>query len=145
MKNGRKLALAMTHSSNCLVSKSFSTEDFWNEDAYIPEQYMLSSPGVKVSLSTVHQQPHISNLMLARPSLNSIPNAAEPGEQDYLLDPPQQYQSPPSRDSGGDRSSEDSLTFNNIISSLQGLADSLSADFDVSQENLSPNTILSIP
>ena len=142
MRSGRKLALAMNSATGgaCLSKMSVSTEDLWHEDAYIPEQYILSSPDYKVSLSTV--QPDVPQLcdvvcqksLPTRPMLTNMPVC--------LLEPPRQFQSPCSdSDEGNSRE-----TFDNILSSLQGLADSLSADFALSsQESLCPAPELKSP
>ena len=143
MRNGRRLtALAMTNSSpNCLSKKSVSssTEDLWAEDAYLPEQCMISnSTGFRVSLSTVHQQPDIADLKYPnRPKISSVsPDGVHMtvpvkqqrrscSEEDYLLEPPNDFRNPMGSEAG-----DDIDHFNSILTSLQGLADSISADFD---------------
>ena len=94
MRNGRKLALAMsTAGGTCLSKMSTSTEDLWHEDAYIPEQYILGSPNFKVSLSTVQPDvPRLSEMV----GYKSVPTRPVLGnlESDCLLEPPRQFQSP---------------------------------------------------
>ena len=118
MRNGRKLALAMnTAGGTCLSKMSTSTEDLWHEDAYIPEQYVLSSPNFKVSLSTVQPDvPKLSEIVAhkslpTRPVLGSAISSERPRsnlEFDCLLDPPRQFQSPVSPQSDSDEDNRSS-------------------------------------
>ena len=151
MRNGRRLTtLSMTSNTNgnCLSKKSVtsSTEDLWAEDTYLPEQYIVSSPpGFRVSLSTIHQQPEIADFntrkyFASRPKIpsslscedqnNILPIQHHPrcfNEGDFLLEPPNAFKTPTG---SGSSDIDDITTFNTILTSLQGLADSISADFD---------------
>ena len=153
MRNGRRLrtlSMPMASNSNCLSKKSgitSSTEDLWAEDAYLPEQYIVSSPpsggGFRVTLSTI--QPEISadfhnrKYFAGRPKIPSSLSYCEEqtihpvhphrcfNEGDYLLEPPNAFKTTPTSSD-----IEDNTSFHTILTSLQGLADSISADFDTS-------------
>ena len=99
MRNGHKIAMQVR--SNCL--KSYSTEDLWNEDAYIPEAY-LPTPEYKVNTAQI--QPLLSsnwdpdceqqyclkkpNLRTPKPSQSKLRHydASLKSEQRQLLLPP---------------------------------------------------------
>lgn len=124
MRNGRKLALAMNGQvSNCMRAKSYSTEDLWNEDAYIPESY-LPTPEYKVNLS--HVQP--SDPGLKRPTLmrfhHQEPSLAKTDEElsPLLVVPPPK---------GFENIKEETIPedFDTILASLQSLASELEKDF----------------
>ncbi len=117
--------MAMSN-KNCMGTRSYSTEDLWNEDSYIiPEPYM-PTPEFKVNLSQV--QPSLSEN-----SLNSLKTMKRPlkrykSEIDghlqeqkaplLLLPPPKDY---------ANNDAEES--FDSILASLQSLASELEKDF----------------
>lgn len=132
MRNGRKLAMAMNGQvSNCMRAKSYSTEDLWNEDAYIPESY-LPTPEYKVNLS--HVQPCSADPGLKRPTLMRFhhhePSAATAAKTEEELSP---LLVPPPRgfDNVKEETPED---FDTILASLQSLASELEKDFADNEE-----------
>jgi len=140
MRNGQKLAMQVR--SNCL--KSYSTEDLWNEDAYIPEAY-LPTPDYKVNMSQV--QPLMSSTWdpesgsyLKRPTLrtpktllSSMKYREEATEceqrQPLLLPPPSAFQNEITPDDEN-KLENDTANFDTILASLQSLAHELERDFE---------------
>ena len=56
MRSGHEIAIrgATTTTTNCMVNRSDSTEDLWNEDSYIyPEASYLYSPEYFVNVTPV--------------------------------------------------------------------------------------------
>ena len=124
--NGRKIAMIASQ-ANCnsfmSSSRSYSTEDLWTEDAYIPES-SLPSPQFKVNTSTIQPSVRLTDsdqLNLRRPNVRTPLLDSRPEERPIILPPPSDFQT--------DHDAEEA-TFDSIIASLQSLADELEKDFD---------------
>lgn len=153
MRNGRKTAMAMKGA--CLANKSDSTEDLWNEDAYLPESY-LPIPDYMVSIAAI--QPDMHNWDFdydsrSRSSLKSLlrpheirpylsDSVVEDGERTPLLpvleaasDLSRRKMSEQTNGSSRSDSLESDTKFDDILASLQSLALELEKDFDDSTSN----------
>ena len=154
MRSGHQIAIrgaTTTSTTNCMVNRSDSTEDLWNEDSYIyPETSYLSSPEYFVNVTPV--QPDYEPLCSTsqrRPSLKNHsrkPNVRNVQPYHHLQeDQVPILQPPPEFDQYSSCSRNDSLSsdtkFDIILASLQNLAQELEKDFEQDEEVVKHDTI----
>lgn len=102
---------------NCVRAKSYSTEDLWNEDSYLP------TPEYKIN----QIQPQVSHCWdLKRPNLKTPTHFQQHEEEVSPL-----LVAPPTGFTDEDLTTgEDSASFDTILASLQSLAQDIEKDFD---------------
>ena len=153
MRSGHEIAIrgATTTTTNCMVNRSDSTEDLWNEDSYIyPETSYLSSPEYFVNVtpvqpdyeppsSTSQRRPSLKNHS-RKPNVKNFQHYHLQEDQVPILQPPPEFDQPSSSSRNDSLSSSDTK-FDIILASLQNLAHELEKDFEQDEEEVKHDTI----
>ena len=146
MRSGHEIAIrgATTATTNCMVNRSDSTEDLWNEDSYIyPEASYLYSPEYFVNVTPVQPdyEPLQSTSLENHSKRPIVRNPYHHLQEDKvpILQPPPEFDQPSSSSRNDSLSSD--TKFDIILASLQNLAHELEKDFEQDEGGVKHDTI----